>query len=89
MLGVHLIHPALPATDLGTAQGFYHDRLGPGEPDRGPTSIVFRCGGGARLALTRVSLDGLDPRAAPHGRACAIVSFSRAATRGPMARHQG
>jgi len=65
MLGVHLIHPVLPATDLGTARDFYPDRLGPGDLYRGPSSILFRCGGGTRLALTWVSLDGLDPCAAP------------------------
>jgi len=65
MLGVYLIHPVLSATDLGTAPDSYHDRLGRGDPDRGPGSIVFRRGGGTRPALTWVSLDGLGPCAAP------------------------
>ncbi len=45
--------PVLLATGLGAATGFYHDLLGleiVGESDR---HIVFRCGGGTQLAVTK------------------------------------
>ena len=54
MLSDHPVFPILLATDLDAARAFYHDRLGleiarEDEGDR----IVFRCGGGTQLAVTK------------------------------------
>jgi len=90
MFGEHLIHPSLLATDLGAAGDIYHDRLGLELLTDCEAAIMFRCGGGTRLAVTWVSLDGLVPTCRPlNDRAFAMVSSSHAATRAPMARHQG
>jgi hypothetical protein len=53
VLGEHPIQPVLLAAGLGAARGFYHDLLSleiVGESDR---HIVFRCGGGTQLAVTK------------------------------------
>ena len=54
MLSDHPVFPILLATDLDAAHAFYHDRLGleiarEDEDDR----IVFRCGGGTQLVVTK------------------------------------
>jgi len=46
MLGDHVIHPVLLATDLGAARDFYHDLLGLEILSESEAAIVFRCGGG-------------------------------------------
>jgi catechol 2,3-dioxygenase-like lactoylglutathione lyase family enzyme len=60
MLGEHLIHPVLLATDLGAARDFYHDRLGLEILDEREAGIVFRCGGGSQLAVTKSSTGTAD-----------------------------
>ena len=52
----------------------------------GIMSSVWRHSAGADLGEPRWTRPMCRPR---HDRACAMVSFSRAATRGPMAGHQG
>jgi catechol 2,3-dioxygenase-like lactoylglutathione lyase family enzyme len=54
VLSDHPVFPILLATDLDAARAFYHDRLGleiarEDEDDR----IVFRCGGGTQLVVTK------------------------------------
>jgi catechol 2,3-dioxygenase-like lactoylglutathione lyase family enzyme len=60
MLGEHLIHPVLLATDLGAARDFYHDRLGLEILNESEAAIVFRCGGGTQLAVTKSTTGTAD-----------------------------
>jgi catechol 2,3-dioxygenase-like lactoylglutathione lyase family enzyme len=60
MLGEHLIHPVLLATDLGAAKDFYHDRLGLEILNESEAAIVFGCGGGSQLAVTKSSTGTAD-----------------------------
>ena len=60
MLGEHLIHPVLLATDLGAARDFYHDQLGLEILNESEAAIVFRCGGGTQLAVTKSSTGTAD-----------------------------
>ena len=61
MLSDHPVFPILLATDLDAARAFYRDRLGleiarEDEDDR----IVFRCGGGTQLVVTRSTVGTSD-----------------------------
>ncbi len=60
MLGDHLIHPVLLATDLGAARDFYHGQLGLEILNESEAAIVFRCGGGTQLAVTKSSTGTAD-----------------------------
>jgi catechol 2,3-dioxygenase-like lactoylglutathione lyase family enzyme len=60
MLGDHLIHPVLLATDLGGARGFYHDQLGMQIVNKSEAAIVFRCGGGTQLTVTKSTTGTAD-----------------------------
>jgi catechol 2,3-dioxygenase-like lactoylglutathione lyase family enzyme len=60
MLGDHLIHPVLLATDLGGARGFYHDQLGLEIVNESEAAIVFRCGGGTQLTVTKSTTGTAD-----------------------------
>ena len=53
MLGDHPIHPVLLAKDLGAAREFYHDRIGLEILTDNEEAIVFRCGNGTHLDVTR------------------------------------
>src|SRR4029453_8833783 len=53
MLGDHPITPGLLAEDLAATREFYHDRLGLEILTESDDAIVFRCGGGTHLDLTR------------------------------------
>ncbi len=53
MLGAHPIHPVLLATDLAAARDFYHAKLGLEILNESETAIVFRCGGGTQVAVTK------------------------------------
>jgi hypothetical protein len=78
MLGEHLIHPVLSATDLGTARDSHHDRLGPGSLPRAKQHRVpvrGRHPAGADLGEPTWTRPMCRPL---HDRACAMVSFSRA-----------
>jgi catechol-2,3-dioxygenase len=62
MLADHPIQPVLQATDLGAVRAFYHDLLGLpilGESDR---HLVFRCGGGTQLAVSKSTTGTADTR---------------------------
>jgi catechol-2,3-dioxygenase len=53
MLGDHPITPVLLAKDLAAAREFYHDRIGLEITRESEDEIVFRCGGGTQLAVTK------------------------------------
>ncbi|HEX4907092.1 MAG TPA: VOC family protein [Actinomycetes bacterium] len=60
MLGEHPITPVLLAKDLGAAREFYHDRLGLEILTEGDDAIVFKCGGGTHLDVTRSTVGTAD-----------------------------
>lgn len=53
MLGEHPITPVLLATDLATAREFYHDKLGLQIVREDENAMVFSCGGGTHLDVTK------------------------------------
>ena len=55
MLGDHPIAPVLLAKDLAAAREFYHGKLGLLIEKEDQNAIVFRCGGGTRLDVTKSS----------------------------------
>ena len=61
MLNDHAVFPILLAKDLDAARSFYHDTLGleilREDPD---DRIVFRCGGGTQLAVTKSTVGTAD-----------------------------
>src|SRR5512132_1035825 len=60
MLGTHPIHPVLLATDLAAARAFYHAQLGLEILNESEAAIVFRCGGGTQLAVTKSTTGTAD-----------------------------
>jgi catechol 2,3-dioxygenase-like lactoylglutathione lyase family enzyme len=60
MLGEHPIHPVLLATDLAATRDFYHTRLGLEILSESEDAIVFRCGGGTRLDVTKSTTGTAD-----------------------------
>ena len=60
MLGEHPITPVLLATDLATAREFYHDKLGLQIVREDENAIVFRCGSGTRLDVTKSTVGTAD-----------------------------
>lgn len=60
MLGAHPIHPVLLATDLAAAGTFYHIQLGLEVLNESDAAIVFRCGGGTQLAVTKSTTGTAD-----------------------------
>jgi len=60
VLGDHPIHPVLLATDLAAAREFYHDRLGLEILEENEAAIVFRCGGGTQLDVTKSTTGTAD-----------------------------
>ena len=60
MLGEHPIHPVLLAKDLAAAREFYHDRLGLEILTENDDAIVFRCGDGTHLDVTRSTVGTAD-----------------------------
>ena len=86
MLGDHPIAPVLLATDLAAAREFYHGKLGLLIEKEDQNAIVFRCGGGTHLDVTKSSTG--NRRAADPG----SVAGQRHPRRGsgtPHSRHQG
>jgi catechol 2,3-dioxygenase-like lactoylglutathione lyase family enzyme len=55
MLGDHPIAPVLLARDLAAAREFYHGKLGLLIEKEDQNAIVFRCGGGTHLDVTKSS----------------------------------
>ena len=60
MLGDHPITPVLLAKDLAAAHEFYHDRLGLEILTENENAIVFKCGGGTHLAVTKSTVGTAD-----------------------------
>ena len=60
MLGDHPIHPVLLAKDLAAAREFYLDRLGLELLRENDDAIVFRCGNGTQLDVTKSTVGTAD-----------------------------
>jgi hypothetical protein len=60
MLGESPIHPVLLSTDLAETRRFYHDQIGLEIVSENEEAIVFRCGGGTRLAVTKSTTGTAD-----------------------------
>ena len=60
MLGDHPIHPVLLATDLAAARAFYHDQLGLEIASESEAAIIFLCGGGTQLSVTKSTTGTAD-----------------------------
>jgi catechol 2,3-dioxygenase-like lactoylglutathione lyase family enzyme len=60
MLGEHPVEPVLLATDLEAARDFYHQRLGLQILGESEDGVVFRCGGGTQLAVSKSSTGTAD-----------------------------
>ncbi len=53
MLGDHLVFPILLSTDLARSREFYHATLGLEILRQDEERIIFRCGSGSQLTVTR------------------------------------
>jgi catechol 2,3-dioxygenase-like lactoylglutathione lyase family enzyme len=60
MLGAHPIHPVLLAKDLAATRDFYHTKLGLEILTENEAAIVFRCGGGTQLDVTKSTTGTAD-----------------------------
>jgi catechol 2,3-dioxygenase-like lactoylglutathione lyase family enzyme len=60
MLGEHPIAPVLLATDLAAAREFYHGMLGLQIIREDHNAIVFRCGSGTQLDVTKSTVGTAD-----------------------------
>ena len=60
MLGNHPITPVLLATDLAAAREFYHDKLGLQIEREDDNAIVFRCGSGTHVDVTKSTVGTAD-----------------------------
>ena len=60
MLGEHPITPVLLAKDLAAAREFYHDKLGLQIERQNENAIVFRCGSGTHLDVTKSTVGTAD-----------------------------
>ena len=60
MLGDHLIFPILLSKDLARSRAFYHDTLGLEILREDDERIIFRCGGGSQLSVTRSTIGTAD-----------------------------
>jgi catechol 2,3-dioxygenase-like lactoylglutathione lyase family enzyme len=53
MLGDHLVFPILLSKDLAKSREFYHDTLGLDILREDEERIIFRCGSGSQLSVSR------------------------------------
>ena len=60
MLGEHPVTPVLLAKDLAAARDFYHHRLGLEILTENEDAIVFKCGGGTHLDVTKSTTGTAD-----------------------------
>jgi catechol 2,3-dioxygenase-like lactoylglutathione lyase family enzyme len=60
MLGDYPINPVLLAKDLAAAREFYHTRLGLEIISENENEIVFRCGRGTRLEISKSTIGTAD-----------------------------
>jgi catechol 2,3-dioxygenase-like lactoylglutathione lyase family enzyme len=62
MLGDHLVFPILLSTDLAKSREFYHDTLGLEILRQDDERIIFRCGAGSQVTVTRSTTGTSDPQ---------------------------
>ena len=60
MLGDHPITPVLLAKDLAASRAFYHDKLGLEILKEDENDIVFKCGGGTHVEVTKSTMGTAD-----------------------------
>jgi catechol 2,3-dioxygenase-like lactoylglutathione lyase family enzyme len=60
MLGESPIHPVLLSKDLAETRRFYHDLIGLEILTESEAAIVFRCGGGSQLSVTKSTAGTAD-----------------------------
>jgi catechol 2,3-dioxygenase-like lactoylglutathione lyase family enzyme len=60
MLSDHPVFPILLSTNLAASRAFYHDTLGLEIAVEDHERMVFRCGGGTQLAITRSTIGTSD-----------------------------
>ncbi|HLZ48863.1 MAG TPA: VOC family protein [Candidatus Limnocylindria bacterium] len=60
MLGDHLVFPILLSKDLAASRAFYHDTLGLAIASESDERILFRCGGGSLVSLTKSTTGTAD-----------------------------
>jgi catechol 2,3-dioxygenase-like lactoylglutathione lyase family enzyme len=60
LLADHLVFPILLSKDLATSRAFYHDTLGLEVLHEDEERIIFRCGSGSQLTVTRSTTGTAD-----------------------------
>jgi len=60
MLGDHLVFPILLSKDLAASRAFYHDTLGLDIASESGERILFKCGGGSLLSVTKSTTGTAD-----------------------------
>ena len=60
MLGDHLVFPILLSTDMAASRAFYHDTLGLAVVAENEERIMFRCGEGSVLTVSRSTTGTAD-----------------------------
>ncbi|HYK95755.1 MAG TPA: VOC family protein [Candidatus Dormibacteraeota bacterium] len=60
MLGDYPVFPILLAKDLAASRAFYHDVLGLEVLREDEERVIFRCGGGTQLSVTRSTIGTAD-----------------------------
>ena len=60
MLGDSPINPVLLSMDLAATRHFYHDQIGLEIIRESEEEILFRCGGGTNLAVTKSTIGTAD-----------------------------
>jgi len=60
VLSDHPVFPILLSTDMAASRSFYRDTLGLEIMSEDDERIVFRCGGGTQLAITRSTVGTAD-----------------------------
>jgi catechol 2,3-dioxygenase-like lactoylglutathione lyase family enzyme len=60
VLSDHPVFPILLSTDMAASRVFYHDTLGLGILAEEEERMVFRCGGGTQLVISRSTIGTAD-----------------------------
>ena len=60
MLGEHLVFPILLSKDLAASRAFSHDTLGLEVASESDERILFKCGGGSLLSVTKSTTGTAD-----------------------------
>jgi hypothetical protein len=67
MLGEHPVTPVLLAKDLSAAREFYHGKIGLEILVENEDAIVFKCGGGTHLDVTKSTVGTADEQTQASG----------------------